>query len=122
MADRKPWIIAYDIADPARLRRVHKFLAKRAFALQYSVFAADLNARELGAMKRGFLKLIDEEKDDIRFYAAPLDLRLFGVRRLPEGVYVFGAGAASLANGGQAKEGDATERKNDVDTSQEPQN
>jgi CRISPR-associated protein Cas2 len=99
VADRKPWIIAYDIAEPGRLRRVHKYLAKRAFALQYSVFAADLNARELAAIKRGLLKLIDEKRDDVRFYAAPLDLRLFGARRLPAGVYVFGRGAASLANG-----------------------
>jgi CRISPR-associated protein Cas2 len=103
MADRKPWIIAYDIAEPGRLNRVRKYLAKRAFALQYSVFAADLNARELDAMKRGLLKLIDAEKDDIRFYAAPLDLRLFGARRLPEGVYVFGAGAANLANGSKTE-------------------
>lgn len=75
MADRNPWIIAYDVAECRRLRRVRKYLAKRAFALQYSVFAADLNGRELDAIKRGLLKLIDVEKDDVRFYAAPLDLR-----------------------------------------------
>jgi hypothetical protein len=49
-------------------------------------------------MKRGMLKLIDEDEDDVRFYAAPVDLRMFGARRLPEGVYVFGKGAAEMTN------------------------
>jgi CRISPR-associated protein Cas2 len=98
MADKKSWIIAYDITEPSRLRRVHKYLSKRAFALQYSVFAADLDHRELAVMKQALLKLIDGEEDDLRFYAAPLDLRMFGARRLPEGVYVFDKGAAGLTN------------------------
>ena len=58
-------------------------------------------------MKRGLLKLIDEERDDVRFYAAPLDLRMFGARRLPEGVYVFGRGAASLTNAPRGAAGGA---------------
>ena len=78
MTERKAWIIADDIAAPGRLRRVCKYSSRHASALQYSVFAVDLNARELQATKRDLLNLIDEEEDDVCFYATPLDLRMFG--------------------------------------------
>jgi CRISPR-associated protein Cas2 len=99
MADKKTWIIAYDVTGPGRLQRVHKYLVKRAFALQYSVFVADLSDKGLANVKRHLAKLIDEKEDDVRFYAAPkgLDVQVFGVGRLPMGVYVFGEGAAKLA-------------------------
>jgi CRISPR-associated protein Cas2 len=104
MADKKTWIIAYDVREPGRLVRVHKYLAKRAFALQYSVFAADLSDKGLAAAKRALSKLINEREDDVRFYAAPVgfDVRTFGTGRLPKGVYVFGEGAADLAGAHRA--------------------
>ena len=35
---RKHYLIAYDVACSKRLRKVHKYLSDRGFALQYSVF------------------------------------------------------------------------------------
>lgn len=104
MADKKTWIIAYDVTAPGRLRRVHKYLSQRAFALQYSVFVADLSADGLARIRQGLAKLIDEKRDDVRIYAAPKGLLmkpsigLSGASRLPEGVCVFGEGAANLAD------------------------
>ena len=107
MANKKTWIIAYDISAPGRLVRVHKYLSKRAFALQYSVFAADLTDKALAKLLKDVTKLINEKEDDVRCYAVPngIDVRTFGTGRLPKGVYVFGEGAAGLAGaGGEDKE------------------
>ena len=41
------YVIAYDISDPLRLRRVHKLLLAHAIALQYSVFYARLETQQL---------------------------------------------------------------------------
>lgn len=102
MANKKTWIIAYDISAPGRLLRVHKYLSKRAFALQYSVFAADLTDKRLAKLLKDITELIDEKEDDVRCYAVPsgIDARIFGAGRLPKGVYVFGEGAARLAGTG----------------------
>lgn len=99
MADKKTWIIAYDVSAPGRLARVHKYLSKRAFALQYSVFAADLTDKGLSKLMKEITKLINEKEDDVRCYAVPngIDVRTFGTGRLPKGVYVFGEGAAGIA-------------------------
>ncbi len=101
MAHKSTWIIAYDIAEPRRLQRVHKYLAKRSYALQYSVFVADLTRMEFESLKAELAKLIDPLKDDVRFYAAPpgADVKMTGRTRLPDGVLLFGPGAADLAAG-----------------------
>ena len=43
---RNRHIVAYDISDPARLRRVHRKMNGFGDPLQYSVFACDLLAKE----------------------------------------------------------------------------
>jgi CRISPR-associated protein Cas2 len=116
MADKKTWIIAYDITALGRLVRVHKYLAKHAFALQYSVFAADLSDKGLAKLKQALARLIDDKKDDVRFYAAPVgfDVRAFGAGSLPKGVYVFGDGAAGLAAGGTTGVGEDADDESDA--------
>lgn len=44
---RRRYLIAYDIADPVRLRRVCKAMEGYGDRLQYSVFLCDLNPSEL---------------------------------------------------------------------------
>lgn len=44
---RRRYLIAYDIADPKRLRRVCKVMEGYGDRLQYSVFVCDLNPTEL---------------------------------------------------------------------------
>ena len=43
---RRRYLIAYDIADPKRLRRVISLMEGVGERLQYSVFLCDLSARE----------------------------------------------------------------------------
>jgi len=44
---RRRFLIAYDVRDPKRLRRVCKVTEKYGYRLQYSVFVCDLNPTEL---------------------------------------------------------------------------
>jgi CRISPR-associated protein Cas2 len=44
---RRRFLIAYDIADPKRLRRICKIMEGYGDRMQYSVFISDLNPSEL---------------------------------------------------------------------------
>jgi CRISPR-associated protein Cas2 len=64
----KPWLVAYDIANPKRLRKVQKRLAQEGFAIQYSVYAFDVTTAGLDRLFGDLQKLADEGHDDIRFF------------------------------------------------------
>jgi len=68
---RKPAVIAYDIREPRRLRRVHYYLRKQALVLQKSVFAIEIDPRHLEEVLGQVRDLADARKDDIRLYAIP---------------------------------------------------
>ncbi len=44
---RRRYLVAYDIRDPGRLRRICKLMEAHGERLQYSVFICDLNKTEL---------------------------------------------------------------------------
>lgn len=46
MMERRRYLVAYDIRDGVRLRKVHKIVKGFGFSMQYSVFVCDLNSRE----------------------------------------------------------------------------
>jgi len=60
------FVIAYDIADAKRLRKVAKALEKVALRIQNSIFLyKDTTKEELQ-------NIVDNEKDDVRIYKANL--------------------------------------------------
>jgi len=61
-------LLAYDIRNPRRLRRVHYFVKKRGVALQKSVFLLRADQDELALLSRGIKKLVNEKEDDVRLY------------------------------------------------------
>ena len=66
-------IISYDVAtsDPGgkkRLRKVAKECQNHAQRVQNSVFEADLDYSAFMKLKESLLKIIDQEKDSLRFY------------------------------------------------------
>jgi len=65
------WIIAYDITAPRRLRQVHAYLVKHAYALQYSVFLAACTERQLERILAGLDGQIHQKLDDVRAYPLP---------------------------------------------------
>jgi CRISPR-associated protein Cas2 len=71
MASPKVWLVAYDIRDPKRLRRVHRFMVNWGTSLQFSVFAVEARAKDLARLKAGLFKRINPDEDDLRIYAIP---------------------------------------------------
>ncbi len=92
----RSWIIAYDIASPRRLRRVHRSLREHAVPVQYSVFAARCSAAKLGSIRMCVAKLIAKREDDVRFYPVPQPACLFvyGKEALPEGLQLLDGDAS----------------------------
>lgn len=82
------WLIAYDIADPKRWRRVHASVTKSAYRLQYSIYWLPADAAGARALAAGIEAAIDPRADDVRFYAFPDDAwcRLWGPKPWGEGV------------------------------------
>lgn len=68
---RKPYLICYDISDPRRLQKLHRYLRQRALPVQYSVFYASLTNNELRRIKDGINLIIEPREDDIRIYHLP---------------------------------------------------
>ena len=68
MAERTRYLVAYDIRDPRRLRRVHAVASDYGEPLQYSVFVCDLTKVELIALKRDLLAAMKSSEDSIGIF------------------------------------------------------
>ena len=62
---RNRHIVAYDVSDQARLRRVHRKMNGFGDALQYSVFACDLSAKERVLLEEALTELINLKEDRV---------------------------------------------------------
>ncbi len=65
------YLIAYDIADPRRLRKVHKTLRRDAVPLQQSVFLVQCDRRGIGRLMDEIASLMHRQDDDLRAYPIP---------------------------------------------------
>ena len=65
MARRRRYLVAYDIREDKRLRRVHKTMKGYGWSLQYSVFICDLDSMELLAMRTDLGDIIHHALDSI---------------------------------------------------------
>jgi CRISPR-associated protein Cas2 len=99
LLQNKTHLIAYDIGDPKRLGRIHRFLRKQAMPIQYSVFLIECNAVQLRALRDELEAMIDPKKDDIRIYTLPekAEIMTLGQQHLAEGIYLLGGGNEYLA-------------------------
>lgn len=68
---RLPHIVTYDIAEPKRLQRIHRFLKKVALPLQYSVFLLEADAQRIAQLEKQLATMIHPREDDIRIYPLP---------------------------------------------------
>jgi CRISPR-associated protein Cas2 len=92
------YLIAYDIANPRRLARVHRTLKKQGLPVQYSVFTVILKRKALLRLMESFSRLINPAEDDIRCYSLieHSDTKTLGRQFFPEGVMLFVDGINQL--------------------------
>jgi CRISPR-associated protein Cas2 len=86
---RRRYLIAYDIADPVRLRRICTVMEDHGERLQYSVFLCDLSLGERAELEEAVLRIMHLAQDsviqiDLGPAAAPAGIPALGrPRRLP---------------------------------------
>ncbi|SFM54088.1 CRISPR-associated protein, Cas2 family [Ectothiorhodospira mobilis] len=96
---QKEWIICYDIRDPKRLTRVHRFLKGHGQPVQYSVFYYEGHTGQLGRLLQDLEELIDPRRDDVRAYPIPrpMEVHTLGRGSLPDDVELHSDKAPGLA-------------------------
>jgi CRISPR-associated protein Cas2 len=62
---RRCYLVAYDIADPKRLRRVFKTMKGYGAHVQLSVFQCDLPEMDLIRMKAALTEIIHHKEDQV---------------------------------------------------------
>jgi CRISPR-associated protein Cas2 len=90
MTRQRPYLIAYDIRRPKRLRRVHRVAKRYGVPLQYSVFLARLTESRLESLIRELGSEIDVRFDDIRIYPipAPVEVVILSSQFIPDGIFL----------------------------------
>lgn len=85
------YLIGYDIADPKRLARVHRYLKQLAIPVQHSIFITRATPAILDGYFSDLARLIEPREDDVRAYPLPEDLYIdfYGRPLLPEGVEMY---------------------------------
>jgi CRISPR-associated protein Cas2 len=103
MADNQAhlYLVAYDIANPKRLARVHSVLKKQGLPLQYSVFTVVIKRKALLRLMSVLVGLIHPGQDDIRCYRLPstTDMQTLGKQLFPKDVLLFTNGINCLLSG-----------------------
>ncbi len=101
--NRKRWyLIAYDIRNTRRLRRVHYYLKKEAVALQKSVFLLHADRKRRDTVTAELKSRVHDREDDVRIYPVfhPGTLWLAGLQRSSLSGLYGGAARRSSATPG----------------------
>ena len=61
------YLVCYDIADPKRLRHVHRATEDRGPRLQYSVYQCELSGAQLAIFQAELDEIIDTSEDQVLF-------------------------------------------------------
>ncbi|MCP5254418.1 MAG: CRISPR-associated endonuclease Cas2 [Zoogloeaceae bacterium] len=94
----RAWLITYDITNPKRLMRLHRFLRKHAVPVQYSVFHYEGSAASMGRLIAQIEARIDPATDDVRAYQLPehLSIDTLGRGGIPGDAYIFSEADTTL--------------------------
>ncbi|MDW8126086.1 MAG: CRISPR-associated endonuclease Cas2 [Geminicoccaceae bacterium] len=81
---RGTWLVAYDVASPRRLARVHRFMVRRGLPTQYSVFLVEADRAAIDALVGALALLVHPKQDDVRIFRLdPTFGRSLGTGALP---------------------------------------
>jgi CRISPR-associated protein Cas2 len=96
--DLGTWLVAYDIADPRRLRRVYKTVRREGASVQYSAYSVTTDSDGIDDLMQRVNGLLKKASDDVRAYHLPDRCHIWTLGRqgLPEGVEVDADTAARL--------------------------
>lgn len=105
----KTWLVAYDIREPRRLRRVHRCLRKLGLPAQYSAFTVEADDVEIADHLARLELLIDVRVDDLRAYHLPAACPVWrlGQQSWPEGLILAPREAARLLLSAEVEPADA---------------
>jgi len=92
------WLITYDITEPKRLTRLHRFLRKHGVPVQYSVFHFEGSPAQMGRLMAQIETRIDPRTDDVRAYQLPehLSIDILGRGVLPSHTGLLSSASPSL--------------------------
>lgn len=103
MAVNRPvaWLVGYDIRNPRRLARLHRFMTRHATPVQYSVFVLRATPAAVGRLVQEIGEFIEPAEDDVRIYRVPepAEVTVLGRSLLPDGVLLVGPGPPLPARG-----------------------
>lgn len=90
----RTWLIAYDIADPKRLVRLHRYVKTVAIPVQYSVFVTEASDHGIRRIRDAIACQIDSKEDDVRIYPLPKNPEIhgYGQHYLPPGLSLLQGG------------------------------
>lgn len=107
MPDRRQrqHLVAYDIADPRRLQKIHRTLKGWGIALQYSVFLVRANKRQIQELITELQRKIDPRADDVRIYPLPDQPRMdiLGCQDGPDGLMLLAEDGEDLLHPGRPR-------------------
>ncbi len=64
----REYIVCYDIKEPARLQRIHRYVADKAEFMQFSVYRLSADQAQLKEFVSVLNALICQKSDDVRIY------------------------------------------------------
>lgn len=94
------YLVAYDISDPKRLRRVAKAMVRHALRCQKSVFFHRGDAAAVVAVLNEVAPLMDPESDTVQAWKLAKQV---GPRGLLRGRFIPGRAASVILGGGEAE-------------------
>lgn len=94
----KHWLMAYDIRNPRRLVRVHRYLRDLGLHLQYSVFGIEATDLRMQDILQDLNLLISPDHDDVRAYHLPekCPVWILGNQGFSEGIILEAACATRM--------------------------
>lgn len=86
-------LVAYDVTNARRLRKVSQICGEYGLRIEYSVFECDLEPRVFQELWERLLKLIDPEEDRLISYricaGCVADIRSAGILEHPKKVLLY---------------------------------